>query len=95
MNCPHCNQPVALVPVGTNAANSAAIREGLCPVHRVPWVFKSGVSQKTGQPYAFWACDERDEAGYCKKSAPKGWQPPAAPRPARSAEAEELDNMPF
>lgn len=30
-----------------------------CSVHKVPMVYRSGVSKKTNKPYAFWSCPEK------------------------------------
>ena len=38
----------------------------VCAIHGVPMVWKSGISKKTGKPYAFWGCDVRNPDGsYC------------------------------
>jgi hypothetical protein len=37
-----------------------------CPVHGATTVWKEGVSKKTGKPYAFWGCTEKNADGsYC------------------------------
>lgn len=39
----------------------------LCEIHKVPLVHKQGISKKTGRPYDFWSCPERNPDGsYCK-----------------------------
>jgi hypothetical protein len=31
----------------------------MCQIHKAPMTFKSGVSAKTGKPYAFWGCTNK------------------------------------
>lgn len=35
----------------------------ICGIHGVPMVWKTGVSKKTGKPYAFWSCSQRNADG--------------------------------
>lgn len=37
----------------------------VCGVHHVPMSWKTGVSKKTGRPYAFWSCGEMNNGMYC------------------------------
>ena len=38
-----------------------------CSAHGVPMTWKTGTSNKTGQPYAFWSCSQKNPDGsYCK-----------------------------
>lgn len=37
----------------------------MCGVHNVPMTWKTGVSKKTGRPYAFWSCGEMNNGMYC------------------------------
>ena len=47
-------------------------RTPICGVHNVPMVWKSGVSQKTNKPYAFWSCATRNADGsFCTYKPPK------------------------
>ena len=66
MNCPHCNKPVTLAllaggaaAVPPPAAAALASPTGTCPDHGAAWVHRSGISQRTGNAYDFWACPER------------------------------------
>ncbi len=43
---------------------------GVCPTHNVPFIFKSGVSKKTGQQYAFWSCPAKNMDGSFCNSKP-------------------------
>lgn len=52
---------------------AALAGEATCPVHKVPWAFKEGVAKATGRPYAFWACNAKDEAGFCKAKPKASW----------------------
>lgn len=36
-----------------------------CGVHGTPMTWKTGVSKKTGRPYAFWSCGEMNNGMYC------------------------------
>jgi len=36
-----------------------------CPQHKVELVNRKGVSKKTGKPYDFWACPEKQGDTYC------------------------------
>lgn len=39
----------------------------VCGIHRTPMVWKTGISKKTGKPYAFWSCAQKDINGdYCQ-----------------------------
>lgn len=40
---------------------------GVCPVHNVKLVYKSGISKKDNKPYAFWGCPEKlADGAFCK-----------------------------
>lgn len=58
---------VVLPPISALAADS------VCPTHRKAWTFKEGVAKATGRPYAFWACDVKDDAGFCKAKPKASW----------------------
>ena len=36
-----------------------------CPKHNSELVHRQGVSKKTGKPYDFWACSQKDGNAYC------------------------------
>lgn len=39
----------------------------VCGIHGNPMTWKTGISKKTNQPYAFWACSTRNADGsYCQ-----------------------------
>lgn len=83
--CPHCNGAIVLSasPVGAGAPPPRVAHAGdlgECPDHRTAWVFKSGISKKTGQAYAFWSCDGRDNGEYCRRKPDPRWTPPAPPQ---------------
>ncbi len=52
---------------------AALAADSTCPTHRKAWTFKEGVAKATGKPYAFWACDVKDEAGFCKAKPKASW----------------------
>lgn len=81
-------QSAAKAPPASPLAGGAS-----CPTHHVPWTHKTGTSSKTGQPYDFWGCDVKDEAGYCKARPPKGWKPPEDVPPPPPADT--YDDLPF
>jgi len=35
----------------------------ICGTHKVPMVWKQGVSRSTGKPYGFWGCSIKNEDG--------------------------------
>jgi len=46
--------------------------KGYCPVHKVPFVHRVGVSKpkkegEEGKPYDFWACPQKVGKGFCKQ----------------------------
>ena len=55
---PSIKPPVSSVPDQAKAASPTCIHG--------PRVFRSGVSKKTGQPYAFWSCPQPQGADQCK-----------------------------
>ena len=36
-----------------------------CPKHNSELVHRQGVSKKTGKPYDFWACSQKDGQNFC------------------------------
>lgn len=54
--------PPTQKPVVSQSTTSQA---PLCGVHNVPMTWKTGVSKKTGRPYAFWSCGEMNNGMYC------------------------------
>jgi hypothetical protein len=111
MNCPHCNGSItlSLIPAGGGAgvtppslAPSAVHRqpataEPTCPIHGTVMAYRSGVSQKTGKPYAFFGCSQKDDDGaYCKKTVEAKGIPTPPPAFARPAPApSDIDDLPF
>jgi len=79
--------------------------QGVCPTHNIPFLYKSGVSRKTGQPYGFWGCPAKNMDGtYCKNQPVKTVQQPVAPvqpvlatpvAPIDNEEEVNVDNLPF
>jgi hypothetical protein len=55
---PSIKPPVSSVPDQAKAASPTCIHG--------PRVFRSGISKKTGQPYAFWSCPQPQGADQCK-----------------------------
>jgi hypothetical protein len=55
---PATTPPVSSVPDQAKQASPTCIHG--------PRVFRSGVSKKTGQPYAFWSCPQPQGADQCK-----------------------------
>ena len=55
---PSTPPPVSSVPDQAKAASPTCIHG--------PRVFRSGISKKTGQPYAFWSCPQPQGADQCK-----------------------------
>ena len=55
---PSTKPPVSSVPDQAKAASPTCIHG--------PRVFRSGISKKTGQPYAFWSCPQPQGADQCK-----------------------------
>lgn len=44
----------------------------LCGIHGTSMTWRTGVSQKTNKPYAFWACPTKNADGsFCTFKAPK------------------------
>ena len=37
----------------------------VCPQHKVDLLHREGTSKKTGKPYDFWACPEKQGDNYC------------------------------
>jgi hypothetical protein len=52
---------------------SALAADATCPVHKAAWTFKEGTAKATGRPYAFWACNAKDESGFCKAKPKASW----------------------
>ena len=62
-----------------------------CPDHGVPFEHRTGTSKKSGQPYDFWACPEKDaNDDFCKRR-PK----PQAEPPAGGGGGAQFDDLPF
>ena len=63
---------------GRAAALEPRAAQGLCPKHHVPFVHKVGKSARTGRPFNFWSCPEKDGSVYCKERPldPTGQQAP-------------------
>lgn len=55
---PSITPPVSSVPDQAKTASPTCIHG--------PRVFRSGISKKTGQPYAFWSCPQPQGADQCK-----------------------------
>ena len=55
---PSITPPVSSVPDQAKAQSPTCIHG--------PRVFRSGISKKTGQPYAFWSCPQPQGADQCK-----------------------------
>jgi len=55
---PSTTPPVSSVPDQAKTASPTCIHG--------PRVFRSGISKKTGQPYAFWSCPQPQGADQCK-----------------------------
>lgn len=55
---PSIKPPVSSVPDQAKAASPTCIHG--------PRIFRSGISKKTGQPYAFWSCPQPQGADQCK-----------------------------
>jgi len=55
---PSIKPPVSSVPDQAKAASPTCIHG--------PRVYRSGISKKTGQPYAFWSCPQPQGADQCK-----------------------------
>ena len=55
---PSIKPPVSSVPDQAKAASPTCIHG--------PRVYRSGISTKTGQPYAFWSCPQPQGADQCK-----------------------------
>ena len=55
---PSITPPVSSVPDQAKAASPTCIHG--------PRVYRSGISKKTGQPYAFWSCPQPQGADQCK-----------------------------
>lgn len=77
--------------VGSEQPETAETAErGLCPVHKVPFLHRTGTSKGTGKQYDFWACPEKAAGGgYCQekpqdKPAPDAKTPDAAPANAQA-----------
>lgn len=52
-----------------------AALENICPDHKRDWVHRSGVSSKTGKPYAFWSCSGKTPEGkFCERRPSIEWQ---------------------
>lgn len=44
----------------------------ICGIHQTEMTWKTGVSNKTGKPYAFWACSQKmPDGAWCSFKAPK------------------------
>lgn len=41
-----------------------------CPTHQCELVHRVGTSKKTGKPYDFWGCPQRDGNNFCDFTAP-------------------------
>lgn len=54
---PNDSGPIATAPEKAQVANP------VCGIHQAQATWKTGVSKKTGKPYAFWSCSERNADG--------------------------------
>jgi hypothetical protein len=56
-------------------ALTRGLADGVCPVHHKEWSLKpGGVSKTTNKPYgSFYACSEKDGAGWCKAKPKISW----------------------
>jgi hypothetical protein len=86
--------PVAQAAAATPTGGTLYVDDSVCPRHVKPWVWKSGTAKATGKPYAFWACDGKDDDGYCKARPSFGWIKDN-PGPAPTAKRDNLDDIPF
>lgn len=91
---PSAPVPLAQAAAATPTGGTLYVDDSICPRHVRPWVWKSGTAKATGKPYAFWACDGKDDDGYCKARPSFGWiKDNAGPAPA--AKRDNLDDIPF
>lgn len=51
--------------VVSHSTSSVVGETPMCGTHNVPMTWKTGVSKKTGRPYAFWSCGEMNNGMYC------------------------------